>query len=149
MVAIPLRNLYTPKYVVGIADRVENPVIVNLREIIMIPITPLRITPIIIMMALMEEITKQFLKKILLLTVVLLNGCAVLAEYPTTVASTAIWGATGKSTTDHVLSFVTGKDCVTLRVFSQYKNEYICEEVEPEPTVWKIRGLEKLSRNNI
>jgi hypothetical protein len=95
------------------------------------------------------DLTGRITKIILLVCVVLLNGCAVLAEYPTTVASTAIWGATGKSTTDHVLSFVTGMDCVTLRVFSQYKNEYICEEVEPEPTVWKIRGLEKLSRNNI
>lgn len=108
----------------------------------MVPITTQTIL-IIIMMALMEEITKQFL----LLSVVLLNGCAIVTQYPTTVASTAIWGTTGKSTTDHVLSFVTGKDCVTLRVFSQYENEYICEEVEPEPTVWKIRGLEKLNND--
>jgi len=75
-----------------------------------------------------------------------LNGCAMVAQYPTTVASTAIWGTTGKSTTDHVLSFVTGKDCVTLRIFSVYANEYICEDVVPEQTVWKVRGLDKLSK---
>ena len=58
----------------------------------------------------------------------------------------AVWGTTGKTTTDHALSFVTGKDCVTLRIFSKYANEYICEEVIEEK-VYELRGLEKISKN--
>ena len=58
----------------------------------------------------------------------------------------AVWGTTGKTTTDHALSFVTGKDCVTLRIFSKYANEYICEEVVEEK-VYELRGLEKISKN--
>jgi hypothetical protein len=58
----------------------------------------------------------------------------------------AVWGTTGKTTTDHALSFVTGKDCVTLRIFSKYENEYICEDVIEQP-VYQIRGLEKISKN--
>jgi hypothetical protein len=75
----------------------------------------------------------------------LLSGCAVITQYPTTIVSTAIWGTTGKSTTDHALSFVTGKDCVTMRVFSKYVNEYICEDLVEEPQVYKLRGLDKLA----
>jgi len=57
----------------------------------------------------------------------------------------AVWGTTGKTTTDHALSFVTGKDCVTLRIFSKYANEYICEEVVEEK-VYELRGLDKLAK---
>ena len=57
----------------------------------------------------------------------------------------AVWGTTGKTTTDHALSFVTGKDCVTLRIFSQYANEYICEEVIEEK-VYELRGLDKVAK---
>jgi hypothetical protein len=91
-------------------------------------------------------VTKAVISATVILLSTSLNGCAVVTQYPTTVASTAIWGTTGKSTTDHVLSFVTGMDCVTLRVFSEYENEYICEEVVPEQKVWKVRGLDKLSK---
>jgi hypothetical protein len=57
----------------------------------------------------------------------------------------AVWGTTGKTTTDHALSFVTGKDCVTLRIFSKYENEYICEDVIEQP-VYELRGLDKLAK---
>jgi hypothetical protein len=57
----------------------------------------------------------------------------------------AVWGTTGKTTTDHALSFVTGKDCVTLRIFSKYANEYICEEVVEEK-VYELRGLDKVAK---
>jgi hypothetical protein len=75
----------------------------------------------------------------------LLSGCAVLTQYPSTIASTAVWGTTGKSTEDHLLSFVTGKDCVMLRIFSNIENEYICEDHSGrEEVVYKVRGLEKV-----
>jgi hypothetical protein len=93
-------------------------------------------------------VVKPINMRYLLILSVFLTGCSTLAQYPTTVASTAIWGTTGKTTTDHALSFVTGMDCKMIRIFSEYKNEYICEEKIPESTVWKIRGLEKLSEFN-
>ena len=83
------------------------------------------------------------MKVLLVLLSVVLTGCSTIAQYPVTTASMAIWGTTGKTTTDHALSFVTGKDCVTLRIFSQYENEYICEEVVEEK-IYEIRGLDKV-----
>jgi len=85
-------------------------------------------------------------KVVLLLISVVLTGCSTIVQYPVTSASMAVWGTTGKTTTDHALSFVTGKDCVTLRIFSKYANEYICEDVIEQP-VYQIRGLEKISKN--
>jgi len=85
-------------------------------------------------------------KVVLLLLSVVLTGCSTIVQYPVTSASMAVWGTTGKTTTDHALSFVTGKDCVTLRIFSKYANEYICEDVIEQP-VYQIRGLEKISKN--
>lgn len=84
-------------------------------------------------------------KVVLLLLSVVLTGCSTIAQYPVTSASMAVWGTTGKTTTDHALSFVTGKDCVTLRIFSKYANEYICEEVVEEK-VYELRGLDKLAK---
>jgi hypothetical protein len=81
----------------------------------------------------------------LLLLSVVLTGCSTIVQYPVTSASMAIWGTTGKATTDHALSFVTGKDCVTLRIFSKYENEYICEDVIEQP-VYELRGLDKLAK---
>jgi hypothetical protein len=81
----------------------------------------------------------------LLLLSVVLTGCSTIVQYPVTSASMAVWGTTGKTTTDHALSFVTGKDCVTLRIFSKYANEYICEDVIEQP-VYELRGLDKLAK---
>jgi hypothetical protein len=86
------------------------------------------------------------MKSILLLLTLILNGCAVVAQYPSTIVSTAIWGTTGKSTTDHAISFVTGKDCVTMRILSKYENEYICEEYPIEQPVYKLKGLDKVAK---
>lgn len=86
------------------------------------------------------------MKSILLLLTLILNGCAVVAQYPSSIVSTAVWGVTGKSTTDHALSFVTGKDCVMLRVFSKYENEYICEEYPIEQPVYNLKGLDKIAK---
>lgn len=84
-------------------------------------------------------------KVVLLMVFVVLTGCSTIVQYPVTSASMAVWGTTGKTTTDHALSFVTGKDCVTLRIFSQYANEYICEEVIEEK-VYELRGLDKVAK---
>jgi hypothetical protein len=84
-------------------------------------------------------------KVVLLLLSVVLTGCSTIVQYPVTSASMAVWGTTGKTTTDHALSFVTGKDCVTLRIFSKYANEYICEDVIEQP-VYELRGLDKLAK---
>jgi|688.fasta_scaffold1424588_1 hypothetical protein len=84
-------------------------------------------------------------KVVLLLLSVVLTGCSTIVQYPVTSASMAVWGTTGKTTTDHALSFVTGKDCVTLRIFSKYENEYICEDVIEQP-VYELRGLDKLAK---
>lgn len=85
------------------------------------------------------------MKVVLLLISVVLTGCSTIVQYPVTTASMAVWGTTGKTTTDHALSFVTGKDCVTLRIFSKYANEYICEDVIEQP-VYELRGLDKLAK---
>ena len=84
-------------------------------------------------------------KVVSLMVSVVLTGCSTIVQYPVTSASMAVWGTTGKTTTDHALSFVTGKDCVTLRIFSQYANEYICEEVVEEK-VYELRGLDKVAK---
>ena len=83
------------------------------------------------------------MKVLLLYLSVILTGCSTIAQYPVTAASMTIWGTTGNTTGDHALSFITGKDCVTLRIFSQYENEYICEEVVEEK-IYPIRGLDKV-----
>lgn len=75
-----------------------------------------------------------------------LTGCSTIAQYPVTAAGAVIWGTTGKTTSDHALSYATGMDCKMTRVFSKYKNEYICEDNPVEQKVWKIRGLEKISK---
>lgn len=61
-----------------------------------------------------------------------LGGCGL----PTAVtvagyaADVVILGATGKSSTDHLLSDLTASDCVTWRVF---RGESICREVVLQP----------------
>lgn len=84
------------------------------------------------------------MRLIYIMVCMMFTGCAVITEYPTTAASMAIWGTTGKSTTDHIISYATDKDCKTLRVFSQYKNEYICEDKPIQQKVYKLRKLENV-----
>lgn len=71
---------------------------------------------------------------------VLLSGCSTVG----TGVSMAVWGASGKTPTDHALSYATDKDCKTIRVISQYKNEYICENKPLEQKVYKLRKLENV-----
>ena len=74
--------------------------------------------------------------KLLLLSVVVLQGCAVVAEYPLTTASLAVMGATGKGPADHALSYVAERDCSTLRVIEGRK---ICQDIEKETVVAVIK----------
>ena len=60
-------------------------------------------------------------KLIIILAVFVLPGCAA----PFTATSVGVWGATGKSTTDHALSYATGNDCVSTRIFTDSK---VCQD---------------------
>jgi hypothetical protein len=54
------------------------------------------------------------------LLLLLLNGCSVAS----TVISTGVYVATDKTPTDHVLSYNTGLDCQTVRLF---ENQTVCK----------------------
>lgn len=54
----------------------------------------------------------------LLLTYPLLNGCALVLEYPITSASLGVWGTTGKGPTDHAVSYALNEDCEILRAIN-------------------------------
>lgn len=61
-----------------------------------------------------------------------LSGCTAI-----TVASTGLWGATGKSATDHTLSYVTDRDCKTLRIVT---NDKVCQSgVDRQEEVFRQR----------
>jgi hypothetical protein len=60
----------------------------------------------------------------------ILSGCALALEYPFTSASLGVWGATGKSPSDHAISYVTDQDCATHRVLTA---EEICKAVNTAP----------------
>lgn len=61
------------------------------------------------------------------LLLLLLNGCAVAS----TAISSGVYVATDKTITDHVMSYNTGMDCQTVRVFEKqsvcqpYKARYV------------------------
>ena len=54
------------------------------------------------------------------LLLLLLNGCAVAS----TAVSGAVYVATDKTITDHVMSYNTGLDCQTVRFF---ENQTVCK----------------------
>lgn len=54
----------------------------------------------------------------LLLAYPLLNGCALVLEYPITSASLGVWGTTGKGPTDHAVSYALNEDCEILRAIN-------------------------------
>ena len=56
-------------------------------------------------------------KLIMVLAVFVLPGCAA----PFTATSVGVWSTTGKSTTDHVMSLATDKDCISTRIFTDDK----------------------------
>jgi hypothetical protein len=62
------------------------------------------------------------------LLLLLLNGCAV-----TTAISSGVYVATDKTITDHVMSYNTGMDCQTVRVFEK---QSVCQP-------YKVRYVER------
>lgn len=74
-----------------------------------------------------SRITVKFLE---ILTVIFLSGCAipVAVSVATGAASVVVNETTGKTTTDHVVSAVNGKDC---RV-SRMGKEDICQDQVPK-----------------
>lgn len=60
-------------------------------------------------------------KLILLAIVLLLQGCAAV-----TVASVGVWGATGKTVTDHSVGAVINRDCKTTRLLD---GDYPCQDI--------------------
>ena len=62
-----------------------------------------------------------------------LMGCAVVMSAPAAVGSLAVWGVTGKTPTDHVVSGVAGQDCAMTRALEQRD---VCEKgVQPKVEV--------------
>jgi hypothetical protein len=59
----------------------------------------------------------------------LLNGCAVAS----TVIGSGVYVATDKTITDHVMSYNTGMDCQTVRVFEK---QSVCQP-------YKVRYVER------
>jgi hypothetical protein len=77
--------------------------------------------------------------KLLLLSIVVLQGCAVVAEYPMATASLAVMGATGKGPADHALSYVAERDCNTLNLIEGRK---ICQDVNKQTVLAIVDGLD-------
>jgi hypothetical protein len=73
---------------------------------------------------------KITVKILTVLTVISLSGCAVpvVVSIATGAASVAVNETTGRTTTDHIVSAVNGKDC---RV-SRMGKEDICQEEVPQ-----------------
>jgi hypothetical protein len=63
------------------------------------------------------------------LLLLLLNGCAVAS----TAISSGVYVATDKTITDHVMSYNTGMDCQTVRVFEK---QSVCQP-------YKVRYVER------
>ena len=63
------------------------------------------------------------------LLLLLLNGCAVAG----TVISSGVYVVTDRTPTDHVLSYNTGMDCQTVRVFEK---QSVCQP-------YKVRYVER------
>jgi hypothetical protein len=78
------------------------------------------------------------MKKLILLLAVLLQGCAIVSEYPVTSASTALFVATGKGPADHALSSVAERDCSALRIIN---NEKICQDYTVAEVVDRTQSL--------
>lgn len=62
---------------------------------------------------------------LLLVILPFMGGCALILEYPLTTVSLGVWGTTGKSPTDHAVSYAIDEDCQTLRAVNA---EPICKK---------------------
>lgn len=67
-----------------------------------------------------------------LLPLLLLSGCAMIpasVQYASTAASLGIWAVTGKTTTDHMLSYANDQDC---ELFRALNDDDVCIDYEDE-----------------
>lgn len=78
--------------------------------------------------------------KLIYLLPIMLNGCAVVAEYPITSASLAIWGATGKGPVDHAVSNMVHSDCKSTRMLDL---QAPCQDVVHVPAPVEDRSFYK------
>lgn len=54
-----------------------------------------------------------------------------------TAAGVGVWGVTGKSPTDHTLSYITDKDCQTMRIVT---DDRVCQDgVDRQEAVFLLR----------
>jgi len=74
--------------------------------------------------------------KLLFVSITVLQGCAVVAEYPMATASLAVMGATGKGPADHALSYVAERDCNTLNLIEGRK---ICHDTDKQPVLAVVK----------
>lgn len=97
-------------------------------------------------------------KLFLLAVPLVLGGCALLLPTPVTIATYALDGvtylATGKTMSDHALSFVMQRDCSMMRIISQTEicyqapsslTAFAFERGEPWPRTlgdWEYEGME-------
>jgi len=70
-------------------------------------------------------------KTFLLLTALLLNGCAV-PMFIAGVASVGVNESTGRTVSDHVVSGATGRDC---RIARSFEGQDICQDTTVAPTL--------------
>ena len=70
-------------------------------------------------------------KTFLLLTALLLNGCAV-PMFIAGVASVGVNESTGRTVSDHVVSGATGRDC---RIARSFEGLDICQDTTVAPTL--------------
>ena len=67
-----------------------------------------------------------------LIPLLFLAGCAAVPpaiSYTANGISLGVWIGSGKSPTDHLLSFATEQDCDTMNVL---RGEYVCQNYEEE-----------------
>lgn len=79
-------------------------------------------------MRMLKDKTQKFIGLLLILPI--LEGCALIVEYPITSASMGVWGTTGKGPTDHAVSYALNEDCETLRAIN---SDPICQKTSTEP----------------
>ena len=80
-------------------------------------------------------------KSSIFILVIMTSGCTLLppaVDIGLTAAGIGVWSATGKSPTDHTLSYVTDKDCQTVRIVTDDK---VCQSsIDKQEAVFNMRS---------
>jgi hypothetical protein len=74
--------------------------------------------------------TTNLRPSLVLLAAMLVSGCAAIATYPITLTSLGVWGTTGKTPTDHLISEANGQDCELIRGLIK---QPLCTPTQPGP----------------